>query len=395
MADGYNLSHADAGAAAELRGSAKDGGHPSRSPAATPQVPEASERNLTEFDLAAYDKNDFTLSMEKNVMRRFFNSFDIFNKKAVDKDGIHKLCEFLGTNLDKHEAELFQSKSEVDFDAFWAWWTRYSKDAENAFALVSSKFAVPYHQQQLFIEETGEKFTPTYRCHFFFKDVETTEVQRVSPWHDIPLEVHDLVRTNPPSVPSNRYNFICEIPKWTRAKFEIATNEPYNPIKQDIKNGVPRFYKHGDMMWNYGAFPQTWESTEATFEGGYKGDNDPVDAIEIGMTQIPTGGVVQVKILGILGMIDEGEMDWKVITIAHSDPMAKFLDDIGDVPKYLPGCLGALREWLRTYKICQGGEENKFAFDGEYRDKEYAMQVVDESHRMWAGLRKVAGKSQV
>mmetsp|Transcript_11006 Transcript_11006/g.34039 ORF Transcript_11006/g.34039 Transcript_11006/m.34039 type:complete len:390 (-) Transcript_11006:77-1246(-) len=389
MADGYSLA----------RGRSVDevqGGAPTTPKVQPSSVPEAQERGLTDFDLAAYDKNEFSLSMEKNVMRRFFNSFDIFNKKAVDRAAIHKLCEFLGTNLDRHEETLFEgSTTEVDFETFWAWWMKYSKDAENAFALVSSKFAVPYHQQQLFIEETGEKFTPTYRCHFFFKDVETTEVQRVSPWHDIPLEVHDLVRTNPPTVPSNRYNFICEIPKWSRAKFEIATNEPYNPIKQDLKNGVPRFYKHGDMMWNYGAFPQTWESTEATFEGGHKGDNDPVDAIEIGMTQIPTGGVVQVKILGILGMIDAGEMDWKVITIAHSDPMAKFLDDISDVPKYLPGCLGALREWLRTYKICQGGEENKFAFDGEYRDKAYAMQVVDESHRMWAGLRKVAGKSQV
>ena len=28
----------------------------------------------------------------------------------------------------------------------------------------------------------------------------------------------------------------CEIPKWTRPKFEIATGEYYNPIKQDTKS---------------------------------------------------------------------------------------------------------------------------------------------------------------
>ena len=36
--------------------------------------------------------------------------------------------------------------------------------------------------------------------------------------------------------------------KWTRRKFEIATGEMYNPIKQDVKHGKLRNYKHGDMM---------------------------------------------------------------------------------------------------------------------------------------------------
>lgn len=365
-------------------------------PKLSPQLQEAVHRGITEFDLAAYDKNEFSENMQRNIMRRFFDSFDVFLKGLIGRDEVHKLCAFLGTSLEDQEGQLFHSgKEAVTFDDFWDWWTTYSSKATQAFSLVSSKFAVPYHQQQLITKETGEKFTPSYRVNFFFQDVETHEIVQASPWHDIPLHVHDLVRVTPANIPSNRYNFICEIPKWTRAKFEIATGEPYNPIKQDMKNGVPRFYKHGDMMWNYGAFPQSWESTAETFEGGCKGDNDPVDAIEIGMTQIPTGGVVQVKVLGVLGMIDDGEMDWKVIVIAHSDPIAKFLDDIDDVPKYLPGCLSALREWLRVYKICQGGEENKFAFDGEYKNKEYAMKVLEESHLMWRNLNKIHGKSEV
>lgn len=51
----------------------------------------------------------------------------------------------------------------------------------------------------------------------------------------------------------------AQIPKWTRKKFEIATGEEFNPIKQDTKNGKLREYNHGDMLFNYGAFPQTWE----------------------------------------------------------------------------------------------------------------------------------------
>jgi inorganic pyrophosphatase len=38
-------------------------------------------------------------------------------------------------------------------------------------------------------------------------------------------------------------NFVVEIPKRTKAKMEVATEEqPYTPIKQDTKNGKLRYY---------------------------------------------------------------------------------------------------------------------------------------------------------
>lgn len=36
-------------------------------------------------------------------------------------------------------------------------------------------------------------------------------------------------------------------------------------------------------------------------------------------------------------MIDDGELDWKVIAIKFDDPLAKDLNDIGDVETKLPG----------------------------------------------------------
>jgi inorganic pyrophosphatase len=360
-----------------------------------PALPEAVQRNITEFDLAAYSKDEFSVSMERNIMLRFFNAFDVQQIGFLRVETMEQLCKYLGDPISADEIGNLTREGQMTFDRFFEWWGEHGKRSEHAFAMVSAAFAVPYHQQQLLVEEVGEKYTPSYRVNFFFKDVETTELKQISPWHDIPYAVRDWVRTTPESSPTNRYNFICEIPKWTRAKFEIATSETFNPIKQDMKNGVPRFYKHGDMMWNYGAFPQTWESTDHVFEEGVKGDNDPLDAIEIGMVQLTTGQVIPVKILGILGMIDDGQMDWKVICISHADPVAKFLDDISDVPKFLPGLLEALREWLRTYKICQGGVENKFAYHGEYKDAAFAHKVIQESHFMWRNLRQIRQKTNV
>ena len=370
------------------------------------------DRQISEYDMVAYSKEETSLSVQRNVMRRLFASFALKESDGkLNSSEVTALCEYLGDPVHHASngeespidplltslAALFPrgadgKETTIDFPAFWEWWLTHHSDNDHgvqAFKLVAADFSVPFHEQQLITKEVGEKFTPAYRVQYFFKNLETQEEKQVSPWHDIPLYIKDIVRTVAANEQANRYNFICEIPKWTRAKFEIATNEQYNPIKQDMKNGVPRFYHHGDMMWNYGAFPQTWESTEICFVDDIRGDNDPLDVIEIGMTQARTGSATAVKVLGVLGMIDDGQMDWKVIAISWEDPIAKFVNDIDDVPKFLPGCLEALREWLRVYKICQGGVENKFAFNGEFKNKAYAMKVIDESHLMWANLRKV------
>ena len=92
---------------------------------------------------------------------------------------------------------------------------------------------------------------------------------------------------------------------------QINTSDKLNPIKQDIKKGKLRyvnncFHYHG-CIWNYGALPQTWEdpghmdpNTDA------KGDNDPLDVCEIGYRIAKRGEVRQVKILGVVALIDEG-----------------------------------------------------------------------------------------
>ena len=167
---------------------------------------------------------------------------------------------------------------------------------------------------------------------------------------------------------------INEIPRFTNAKCEIATKEPMNPIKQDTKNGNLRFVKncfpfHG-YMWNYGALPQTWECPGEIDEfTGLKGDNDPIDAIEIGERINHVGEVRAVKVLGMLGLLDEGETDWKAIVINVDDSMASKVNNINDVEEHFPKLLEKTVEWFKIYKIPDGKPANNFAFNGEARDK--------------------------
>lgn len=209
----------------------------------------------------------------------------------------------------------------------------------------------------------------------------------VSPFHDIPLfaDEHKTIM-----------NMVIEVPRWTNAKMEISKEEAFNPIKQDVKKGKLRFvrncFPHHGYIWNYGAFPQTWEDPQVKHaETGANGDNDPLDVCEIGEALGYVGQVKQVKVLGIMALLDEGETDWKVLVVDVNDPLAPRLNDIEDVERHLPGLIRATNEWFRIYKIPDGKPENVFAFSGEAKSKKYAVEIIHECHEAWRKL--VMGES--
>jgi len=119
---------------------------------------------------------------------------------------------------------------------------------------------------------------------------------------------------------------------------------------------------------------------------GCKGDNDPIDVCEIGTKIHSRGAVVPVKILGVFALIDEGETDWKILAIDITDPMASKINDLQDIEKMMPGFLRATVEWFRIYKIPDGKPENQFAFNGEPKNADFAVKMIEETHKYWVGL---------
>ncbi|KAJ7070895.1 inorganic pyrophosphatase [Mycena amicta] len=118
---------------------------------------------------------------------------------------------------------------------------------------------------------------------------------------------------------------------------------------------------------------------------------DPLDVCEIGEQVGYVGQVKQVKVLGIMALLDEGETDWKVIVVDVQDPLASKLNDIEDVERHLPGLIRATNEWFRIYKIPDGKPENTFAFSGEAKNKKYATEIIHECHEAWRRL--ITGES--
>ncbi len=111
-----------------------------------------------------------------------------------------------------------------------------------------------------------------------------------------------------------------------------------------------------------------------------------MDVCEIGSKVHERGSVVSVKVLGALGLIDEGEADWKIIAIDATDPLAEKLNDINDVEQHLPGLLDATRDWFKIYKIPTNKPANKFALDGKFLDKGFALQQINLTHGLWKKL---------
>ncbi|XP_053478204.1 inorganic pyrophosphatase 2, mitochondrial [Ictalurus furcatus] len=242
------------------------------------------------------------------------------------------------------------------------------------------------------MEERGRPNSPDFRIYF-----KTSHGKYISPFHDIPLyapeqkENEILKKKQKRSDSEILFNMVVEVPRWSNAKMEIATKEALNPIKQDVKKGKLRYvanvFPHKGYIWNYGALPQTWEDPNHTDKDtNCCGDNDPIDVCDIGTRVCSSGQVIQVKVLGILALIDEGETDWKVIAINADDPDANKLHSIEDVRVNRPGHLEATVDWFRRYKIPDGKPENQFAFNAQFKDKDFAVEVIKSTHSCWKAL---------
>lgn len=219
----------------------------------------------------------------------------------------------------------------------------------------------------------GTKYTVTYKI--YIQDNEGI----ISPFHDIPYMVNGHIQC------------INEIPRFENAKFEVNKKERLNPIMQDVKNDICRFvpniFPFKGYPWNYGAIPQTWEDPKVKDEFVKEfGDNDPLDVIEIGTKIKKIGEVYEAKVLGCLGLIDDGECDWKIIVIDVNDEKGKNINDIEDIEEVFPGLLEASYTWFKTYKVPAGKGFNKFAFDGKFQNREFALNVIQKAHESWKEL---------
>ena len=243
-----------------------------------------------------------------------------------------------------------------------------------------SVFALEKVLSEFSLVERGRKYEADGSQYKIY--LKTSGGELVSAWHDLPLTRAGDQET---------YNMVVEIPRFSQAKFEINREMRLNPLVQDLADGQPRYLAnvfpwHGHLC-NYGALPQTWENPfQPDPWTNLPGDRDPIDVCEIGSNPFPTGSVVPVRVLGILGLIDKSETDWKVIVINAEEAREKSIKTMKDLESRYPNMLNSIRKFFRIYKVPSGKPENKFAFDGEFQNEEFAREVIRVTHQHWRDL---------
>ena len=112
-----------------------------------------------------------------------------------------------------------------------------------------------------------------------------------------------------------------------------------------------------------------------------------MDVVEIGSATCEMGGIYQVKPVGVYAMLDDGEVDWKVIAIRTDDPKAGAVNDVDDVEREFPGELQKIMEWFRDYKIPDGKPANAFGYDSKALNKDFALSVIRETNGFYNKLK--------
>ncbi|XP_075040143.1 inorganic pyrophosphatase-like [Mixophyes fleayi] len=74
------------------------------------------------------------------------------------------------------------------------------------------------------------------------------------------------------------------------------------------------------------------------------------------------------------------------MVINVEDPEASLFNDIEDVRRLKPNYLESTVDWFRRYKVPDGKPENQFAFDAEFKNKDFAIDVIKCTHYQWKVL---------
>jgi inorganic pyrophosphatase len=200
----------------------------------------------------------------------------------------------------------------------------------------------------------------------------------LSYWHDIPLFFDE----------SNKIvSMVVEIKRGDDLETRFNAREPMNPIMAvlDAQGEVHRENVH--YIHHFGSIPQTYTDPNIVDTlSQLKGDGFALDIVEIGDTEHEIGDIVPVKVLGLLGVIEDGLIDYKIVAMDINAPLAKEINTLEDVEKHFPDLLSATRGFFRYYRYPE--KLNEMAFNGEYKDAKNALDVITEKHSQWDSLIK-------
>jgi inorganic pyrophosphatase len=185
------------------------------------------------------------------------------------------------------------------------------------------------------------------------------------PWHDL----------NPGDDPTTCANVVIEIPRGSKVKYELDKDTGLCYVDRVLFSSV--VYPH-----NYGFIPKTLCE-----------DSDALDVLVLMQEAVVPLCFLRARPIGVLGMIDQGESDDKIIAVHADDPEFRGFTDISQLPKHrlaeikrcdcLPWHLLTSR-WLTPHPFLRFFEdykknENKEVKVDEFLGAEVARTIVRDA----------------
>lgn len=153
-------------------------------------------------------------------------------------------------------------------------------------------------------------------------------------------------------------NAIIEIPLKTKNKFEI--DKETGKIKLDR------------VLYSAMTYPAEYGYLDETLSP----DGDPLDILVISSEATFPGCIVPARIIGYLKVIDNGDEDYKLISVVNVDPRYNDINDLNDLSSFT---LEEIKDFFQNYKTLQ----NIKVEVNEYHSKEEAIELIKKCKKAY------------
>jgi len=160
-------------------------------------------------------------------------------------------------------------------------------------------------------------------------------------WHDV----------DPKRINTNDFLVVIEISKGSKKKYELDKETGLIILDRIL-------YTSTHYPANYGFITRT-----------YAEDNDPLDVLVLCSEDLEPMSMVRCYPVGVVRMIDNNEVDDKIIAIPFKDPMWNYYYELFDLP---PHITDEIKHFFQVYKNLEHKETTGFEVYG--RDK--AMEII-------------------
>ncbi|MCR9201284.1 MAG: inorganic pyrophosphatase [Planctomycetaceae bacterium] len=172
---------------------------------------------------------------------------------------------------------------------------------------------------------------------------------RPHPWHGLE------VGPNPPRL----IHAFIEISPFDLVKYEVDKVTGYLRVDrpQRTSSQPPALY---------GFIPRTFcgARVASMMPRAKRGDGDPLDICVLSERPITKSEViVNVRVIGGLPMLDDGEADDKIIGVLATDNIWSHVEDLDELPRAL---VQRLIHYFTTYKVMPGETTQQISIDGMY-----------------------------